>query len=51
MADNKKIKSNISNKKSSHVRKSKKHHSKYDEKFVVNGTFEQLVKELVTPKK
>lgn len=23
--------------------------SKYDEKFVINGTFEELVKELVTP--
>jgi hypothetical protein len=37
--------------KSSKKQKAKKTKSKYDEKFVVNGTFEQLVKELVTPKK
>ena len=28
----------------------KKRASKYDEKLVINGSFEQLVKELVTPK-
>ena len=28
----------------------KKRASKYDEKLQINGTFEQLVKELITPK-
>lgn len=32
-------------------KKDKKRKSKYDEKFIFNGTFEQLVKEVVTPKK
>ena len=50
MADNKETNSNSSDKKQVKD-KSKKRQSKYDEKFVVNGTFEQLVKELITPKK
>lgn len=49
MADNKKVTSNKSDKKP--AKKSKKRNSKYDEKFVVNGSFEQLVKELVGTKK
>lgn len=32
-------------------KKNKKRISKYDEKFVINGTFEELAKELITPKK
>ena len=48
MADNKKV-STESDKKA--TKKKSKKVSKYDEKFVVNGTFEQLVKELVSPKK
>lgn len=30
---------------------SKKRASKYEQKLVINGSFEDLVKELVTPKK
>ena len=33
------------------AKKSKKRASKYDEKLKVNGSFEDLVNELVTPKK
>ena len=32
------------------AKKSKKRASKYDEKLKVNGSFENLVKELITPK-
>ncbi|MFT3909938.1 MAG: hypothetical protein QM737_10965 [Ferruginibacter sp.] len=37
--------------KSSPKKKVVKKPSKYDEKVVVNATFEELIKELVTPKK
>ena len=37
--------------KTSSKKKAIKKPSKYDEKFVINGTFEELVKEIVTPKK
>lgn len=35
--------------KASTKKKASKKPSKYDEKFIINGTFEELVKELVTP--
>lgn len=35
--------------KSSSQKKGIKKPSKYDEKFVVNGTFEEIIKALVTP--
>ena len=31
-------------------KKAKKRASKYEEKLVINGSFEDLVKELITPK-
>ncbi|MBS1917585.1 MAG: hypothetical protein JST87_15045 [Bacteroidetes bacterium] len=34
-----------------HQRKKKKTKSKYDEKIIVDASFEELVKELVTPSK
>lgn len=33
------------------AKKPKKRANKYDEKLVINGSFEDLVKELITPKK
>ena len=33
------------------TKKPKKRASKYEEKLQINGTFEDLVKELITPKK
>jgi hypothetical protein len=37
--------------KASSKKKAAKKPSKYDEKIIVSGTFEELVKELITPKK
>lgn len=37
--------------KTSSKKKSTKKLSKYDEKIIINGSFEELVKELITPKK
>jgi hypothetical protein len=38
------------NKKKQAIPNPKKRANKYDEKLTINGSFEQLVKELVTPK-
>lgn len=50
MAASKEPSNKNNQRKPSSKKKAIKKHSKYDEKVVVNATFEELIKVLVTPK-